>query len=277
MTGTVPVSVVVPTVGRPRLLADCLGSISRCDPLPSEVLLVDQSGEPAVADVAERFGARLVVLPQPNVARARNVGLREAREAVMLCTDDDCTVERSWVGTGHQLLQRDPDRIVTGRVLFGGGDPPSLREGETRQEHTGERRGDVLFTNNMAARPRDVLEFGGFDERFAAAAEDNDLCYRWLRAGRRLWFEPSLVITHHGWRGPEELTETYGGYWRGQGTFYGKHLRRGDARMLRFLAADLSAAVRAGAGSMLHRRPAANTTPRPRLIAAGLVRGLLRR
>jgi GT2 family glycosyltransferase len=191
MTGTLPVSVVVPTVGRPRLLADCLGSISRCDPLPSEVLLVDQSGEPAVADVAERFGARLVVLPQPNVARARNVGLREAREAVMLCTDDDCTVERSWVGTGHQLLQRDPDRIVTGRVLFGGGDPPSLREGETRQEHTGELRGDVLFTNNMAARPRDVLEVGGFDERFAAAAEDNDLCYRWLRAGRRLWFEPS--------------------------------------------------------------------------------------
>jgi GT2 family glycosyltransferase len=277
MSGTVPVTVAVPTVGRPRLLAECLDSIAGCDPLPSEVVLVDQSGDPEVGEVAERFGARLVVLAEPNVARARNVGLRQAREDVLLFTDDDCTVDPSWVATGLELLREDPDRIVTGRVLFGGGDPPSLRESETRHDHTGELRGDVLFTNNMAARPRDVLRFGGFDERFPSAAEDNDLCYRWLRAGRRLWFEPSLVITHHGWRQPAELTDTYRRYWRGQGFFYGKHLRRGDLLMLRFLASDLASAARAVAGSKLHRRPMANTTPRPGSIAAGVTRGLLRR
>jgi len=52
------------------------------------------------------------------------------------------------------------------------------------------RRNDVdsywpLYTNNAVMSRSAVLEFGAFDEDFETA-EDNDLCYRWLKSGRRL-------------------------------------------------------------------------------------------
>ena len=74
-----------------------------------------------------------------------------------------------------------------------------------------------------------VLELGGFDERFGPeeAAEDNEFCYRWLKAGRRLRYEPALVVEHHDWRSPDELERLYVRYARGEGFFYAKHLRRG--------------------------------------------------
>ena len=49
----VPVSVVIPTVGRTDLLGACLESLVACDPAAAEVILVDQSGGTHVAEVAE--------------------------------------------------------------------------------------------------------------------------------------------------------------------------------------------------------------------------------
>ena len=41
----VPVSVIVPTIGRVGLLERCLGSLSQCRPRPAEILVVDQSND----------------------------------------------------------------------------------------------------------------------------------------------------------------------------------------------------------------------------------------
>jgi GT2 family glycosyltransferase len=125
----------------------------------------------------------------------------------------------------------------------------------------------------MAAERSALLAFGAFDEHLETA-EDNDLCYRWLQAGRRLWFEPEMVIWHHDWRTPEQLTEHYVAYWRGTGAFYGKHLRRGDLRILSFIWHDLRASTRAFAAAVIRRRP--RWTDWRRGIARGLPVGLLR-
>jgi GT2 family glycosyltransferase len=108
----------------------------------------------------------------------------------------------------------------------------------------------------MALPRAAVLELGGFDERFGPeeAAEDNEFCYRWLRAGRPLRYEPSLVVEHHDWRTPEELERLYVRYARGEGFFYAKHLRRGDLRMLRFVVRDLAWGLRGIASGLLKRR-----------------------
>jgi GT2 family glycosyltransferase len=272
-----PVSVVIPTVGRPSLLAECLGSLEACVPPPAEVLVVDQSGDPAVAEVVGRFPrARLLTEELPNVARARNAGLRAARHDIVLFTDDDCTVAESWAGTALELMRADRNGIVTGRVLAVGTEVASIRESEERQDHSGELRGDALYTGN-AAVPRDrLLEFGAFDERFAAAAEDLDLCYRWLRAGRRISFEPGLVVWHHSWKTPEELASSHRGYWRERGVFYGKHLRRGDPVMLRFIARDTLVGLIDLLRAPLRREPTRPIATSLRLLIAGVISGLRR-
>ena len=227
----VPVTVAIPTIGRLEPIRRCLESLRACVPAPAEILVVDQSHDSELAElVADMVGDRARVVPSHGlgVARARNDGLRAAAHPVVLVTDDDCTVPVEWVGTGHRLTAAHPGAIVTGRVLPVG-DPravPSTKDDPVPADLSSERRGGWLFGNNMAL-PRDsVLDLGGFDERFGPeeAAEDNEFCYRWLRAGRPLRYEPSLAVEHHDWRSPDELERLYVRYARGEGYFYGIEL-----------------------------------------------------
>jgi GT2 family glycosyltransferase len=257
-----PVSVVVPTVGRVDQLRSCLDSLVACAPRPSEVLVVDQSGDPALAALVSDFsaaGARVVPCPGRGVSKGRNLGIREAAHEIVLVTDDDCTVESDWVGTAWRLMVDDPDKLVTGRVLPVGEASAVLDtvDDPIARDHTGRARGGLLFPNNMVLNRSLVLAEGGFDERFGPdeAAEDNDFCYRWLRAGRRLVYEPTLTVHHNDWRTPEQLERLYARYARGEGFLYAKHLRAGDVGVLRFLARDVLWALRSLASALLKRRP----------------------
>jgi GT2 family glycosyltransferase len=235
------------------LLRDLLASLAACDPAPSEILVVDQSNDAVSQPVVEQYAthaARIVRCDGSGVARARNFCLERASHEIVLYTDDDCTVARDWVGRAVECMRARPDGIVTGRVLPAG-DParvPSTKEHADPCEYTGQRVFDVLFPNNMAVPRSRVLGLGGFDEALSPA-DDNDLCYRWLRAGFPLRYEPSMVVWHHDWRTASALDGLAVDYALGQGAFYGKHVRRGDMRMLAFAARDLSAGLRGTAAT----------------------------
>jgi GT2 family glycosyltransferase len=272
VTDTLPVSVVVPTVGRPALLEACLQSLAACEPRAAEILVVDQSGDSTIESLVARFArtdARIVSLTVRNKSLALNLGLTEARRDVALVTDDDCTVAVSWIGVAWREMERDPSAIVTGRVLPSG-EPravPSTIDDATPREYTGEIHYGALYGGNMACNPSLVLAFGGFDERLKVA-EDNDFCYRWLRAGRPLRYEPDLLVWHHAWRTPGEMGELDQDYGHGQGLFYAKHLRKGDFRVARFLARDLYRGARGVAAEVVRGH---GEWPDPR---RGLLRGL---
>ena len=274
-----PVTVVLPTIGRPELLRGCLTSLVRCTPRADEILVVDSSEHDAVSEVVRAFaavGARRIPCSAHGLGSAFNLGLREAKHEIVLLTNDDCTVEPSWIGAGLRHITENGDTIVTGRVRPDG-DPdvvPSTIDDPLAREYSGEAA-FVLFTQCMALRRSVVLEFGGFDGRVRPSAEDNDLSYRWLRAGRRIRYEPDFVAWHHDWRTREQLERLYVNYGIGQGMVYGKHLRRGDVKVLRYLAEAAASALRGLAARIVYGRP---NHPDPRLglirgLPAGLVRG----
>ena len=254
-----PVSVVLPTIGRPELVRRCLESLAACVPLAEEILVVDSSEGGEVADVVASFagiGARTIRCDEPGLGTAFNVGLRKASREVVLLTNDDCTVEPDWVDAGERALSRLDGGIVTGRVRPQGDPaivPSTIDEAEGR-EHVGSP-GFFLYTQSMAVRRSQVLEFGGFDGRIRPSAEDNDLSYRWLRAGRRIRYEPDFVVWHHDWRTPEQLDRLYVAYGVGQGMVYGKHLRRGDLVIARFVVRDLYAIARGLASRLIRGAP----------------------
>lgn len=279
MTGaSAPVTVLVRTIGRAELLRACLESLTRCRPPPAEVVVVDQSGDAAVPGLVGEFrdiGARCVTSSARSRALALNLGMRAAVHDVVLVTDDDCTVAPTWVEVAARAMDERPHGIVTGQVLAVGdlGRVPSTIADDTPRDWTGTLHYGALYTGNMACNRRDVLALGGFDERIAPAGEDNDFCYRWLRAGRPLQFVPELVVWHHDWRSPAELERWYVEYARSQGLFYAKHLRNGDLRMLRWIAYDVFAALRGHAARALLGRPRWSDAAQG--ILAGLPRGLL--
>ncbi len=277
LAATVPVSVVVPTIDRAEHVARCLQSLAVCRPRADEIVVVAQGRQIQVAEVVAPFvqvGARLVRCAGTGVGRALNLGLREAVSETVLVTHDDCTVAPNWVEAAYRLTAGSASTIVTGSVLPAG-DPravPSTISDPVRRDYTGEIHRRVLFPNNMACPRSAVLALGGFDNR-VLLAEDNDFCYRWLRGGYSLRYEPSMTVWHADWRTHEELERLHVGYWRGQGLMYAKHLRVGDTTMLRFLARDLVDGARGAASGVVRGRPRWSDSRRG--VLAGLPRGLL--
>lgn len=273
------VTVVLPTIGRPELVRSCLDSLARCEPRAEEILVIDSSDDDGVAEVVAGFaeaGARRIGCPAPGLGTAFNLGLQEARHEIVLLTNDDCTVESSWVERGFRHASRDADTLVTGRVRPQG-DPalvPSTKDDPVAREYFREVA-FVLYTQSMALHRTALLEFGGFDGRIRPTAEDNDLSYRWLRAGKRIRYEPDLVVWHHDWRTQEQLDRLYVNYGIGQGMLCGKHLRRGDLAAAWYFAGAVGAGLR-GLVALIRRRrriPGDARLGFLRGLPVGLVRG----
>jgi len=78
------------------------------------------------------------------------------------------------------------------------------------------------------AVPRQVFEAaGGFDERFFLYYEEADLCKRIRESGKKIFFHPDAVITHHGGATISRLGDEANHNFRtGLNTYYAKHFGR---------------------------------------------------
>lgn len=260
--GPLPASVVIPTIGRGSLLKACLHSVLECAPGPSEVIVVDQSRGDEVHQVVRSLATDVVQVVDDRgrgIGRATNAGIAAARNSTVFVTHDDCTVAGGWIAAGARLAEQHPGALLTGRVLPPDGSPyvPSTIADPKPRDWTGTVCAGQLYPANMVADRGGLLSFGGFDERRGLwlAAEDNDLCFRWLSSGRPLRYEPSLVVWHHDWRTPDQLVRTHVAYAHGQGAFYAKHLALRDRQILPLLSWDLSHGFAAPLAAMLHGKP----------------------
>jgi GT2 family glycosyltransferase len=240
-------TVVIPTLGRP-LLRDCLRSIASGSRWPRAVIVVDQGRDPAsdafVAEVVTEGLAIDHVRPtQTGIAAATNRGLERVGTPFVATTHDDCRVREDWIEAMSRRLPAIGEAVLTGRV-----EPEGeglvltvITQDEPRVYTEPMIDRDVLFPPNMGM-PLTVLDRVGYlDEHLSLrlAGEDNDWAYRALRAGVPIVYDPTLVVGHLAWQDPAHRAALYRRYARGQGSFYGKYMRRGDPFVLRRAARDL--------------------------------------
>lgn len=277
---------LIATADRPALLDGLLKSLSASRFGEAEILVLDQSRREATPEAGGGgLPVRFFRCPRRGKSAALNLGMREARAPWLAFTDDDCLVAEDWLQVIDRAAQ-DSGGVcaLTGRVVPGAPEgeavtAPSLREQEREATYTTPSFRDVLFGNNMAI-PADLLRrAGSFDERLgpgtpAPAAEDNDLGYRLLRAGASIRYVPAMVVTHRSWRSGPDQVKVFGGYGVGQGTFYGKHVHRGDLHMAARMVRNLWDAGRdLGGAILLGRRQDVRASG---AFARGLVQGFLR-
>ena len=197
------VSVVVPTRGRPSLLACCLDALSRQTLAPDryEVVIVDdgpsEDTRAVVEDYAARMSARaLTIRYVPSYgphgpAAARNRGWRRARAAVVAFTDDDTQPDSAWLEAGLRALQPGI-HAVSGRMVMPLPDSPTDYE----LDASGLTRGEFV-TANCFCRKSMLERLGGFDERFLMAwREDSDFQFRLLRAGAKIAKADDAIVVH---------------------------------------------------------------------------------
>jgi GT2 family glycosyltransferase len=85
-----------------------------------------------------------------------------------------------------KLYRLLPSRL-RGELLLGG-----------HWQHDRRREVPMLSGAALLVKREVIDQVGGFDETFHMYGEDNEWCFRMVRAGWRLMFEPDAVVLHHG-------------------------------------------------------------------------------
>lgn len=204
------VSLVICTRDRPDLLSRCLHAISRLDPAPDELLVVDNTpGLEVVRSLANEWGARYIVEPVPGLSRARNRGFSEITSDIAAYIDDDAEADPDWLGT---LMEHFADPLVaavTGETIGS----PELRDYFRRQpaRYVGNHAplwfemaafGGLGFGTNMAIR-RSAVPFPKlFDERLGRGApirlaEESYAFASLLACGFRAVHVPCAFVLHN--------------------------------------------------------------------------------
>lgn len=92
----IPMSIVIPTYNRTKVLFDTIESLNAGEYVPDEVIVVDQSNPPVEfpEKLKAQMGKRLVVIQEniPSLTRSRNIGLRATSNDIVLFCDDDILV-----------------------------------------------------------------------------------------------------------------------------------------------------------------------------------------
>lgn len=240
------ISVVIPTIGRSHL-KDCLNSIAGAEVWPAKLVVVHQGHDTAVSAWVEELSrsgmaVQYIRSDDRGTAAATNCGLAHVETPFVAVTHDDCRVAVDWLDRIADHLHRHPQRIVTGMVRPE--DNKTVPSVITASEPVVYRRPlidrDPLFPANMGFSLETARRLGPFEENpLLPLAEDAEWSYRALRAGVEIAYAPDAIVEHIAWRDSAQRSETYGGYVRSLGGFYGLYLRRGDRFILLRLLYDL--------------------------------------
>jgi GT2 family glycosyltransferase len=198
-------------------------------------------------------------------SQARNAGIAAARYEILAFVDDDVIVTPTWLEVMVQaLIEHGPLTVGRGQILpldegAQGRFTPSIKIDPIPAIYEGRIKGDVLSGAAMALYRSAFDSVGGFDERLGAggkfaAAEDNDLGFRLLEAGYRIFHLPDAIVRHIAWRTMDQYAGLCWNYGYGQGAYYVKHLSLKDRYMLGRMASDVAGRVLSCPGHLLRNR-----------------------
>lgn len=234
-------SVIVPTYARPEQLAACLGALARLD-YPRdrfEVIVVDDASEmppeAVVVSFRDRLNVTLVTQSHAGPAAARNTGAARARGEFLAFTDDDCTPAPDWLQALAGRFAATPDRAVGGQMRNALPENPYSTASQfllayLYSYYNSDVSGARFFASMNLAMPADRFRaIGGFDTSFpTAAAEDRELCDRWLHHGYQMTYAPQAIIYHTHRLTLRSFWRQHFHYGRGAFAFHRARARRGS-------------------------------------------------
>ncbi|MCH7541578.1 glycosyltransferase [Patescibacteria group bacterium] len=183
------ISVVIPAYNEEKYLPDCLESLDN-QTLPREkyeVIVVDNNSTDKTAEVAQRYGSRLIGCQVQGVSASRAVGSAAAQGEIITGTDADTRVVNNWLEVILEAFEDSEVVALTGPVV--------PKEGATLAQRAafgvGQKiywlvgklwRKTYLYGMNFAVRRSAYENAGGFDPNLRAG-EDTDLTERVSKFG----------------------------------------------------------------------------------------------
>jgi glycosyltransferase involved in cell wall biosynthesis len=203
-------SVVVPTRDRFVQLSRCLEAlVAQTYPADCyEVILVNDGSRsavpPSILDFQNLLDLTIINRSESKgPGTARNAGANIASGQFLAFTDDDCTPASDWLQQLAEHFAAAPEDLVGGRVINALRNNPYSTAAhvilDTVYEYYDPRQGRAHFfpTSNFAMAAKSFAEVGGFSETWPlAAAEDRELCYRWIIRGATMSYLPQAIVYH---------------------------------------------------------------------------------
>ncbi len=205
---TLSVSVVICTRNRPANLRECLSAIARLDPMPNQILVVDNTqGNQETENLSHEFGTRYVIEPVPGLSRARNRGLAECDTEIVAFLDDDAVPAPDWLGILMEPFADERTAASTGKVVtpisLGGNRTDGPRILSRSDPHWFEITtfGGMGLGSNMALRKSACLTPDVFDVRLGRGApfqigEESYAFASLLSNGYKAVYLPAAVVFH---------------------------------------------------------------------------------
>jgi GT2 family glycosyltransferase len=209
-------SIVIPSHCRTDLLKLCLHSVTQCQPVDTEIIVVDDGSKNGiVSQTAEQFPGVVVVrhAKPKGFAAAANAGIARAKGTVVELLNDDAEVTPGWAEPALAQFANPAIVAVAPLVLIHpNGDSHSHPRvdsagdvyddgGFAQKRFHGERLSAKHFTPSRVwgvsaaagfYRRESLMQVGGFAEEFGAYFEDVDLRER----GGKIVYEPQSVVWH---------------------------------------------------------------------------------
>lgn len=161
-----PISVVIPTMNRPKSLDRTLKFFFSGDDCPTQIIVVDQSQDMAVRDENQRIlqkysNAYLGLLYEyqqvASSTKARNRGLSKAVNEIIVFADDDIDVNPDTIGNVYMLMQDSNVAMVAGIDEFM--KPATTKVGYLLGTKSFRKRKMGHVTNSMLGRyPDNITE-----------------------------------------------------------------------------------------------------------------------
>ena len=212
------VALVCTVLNEEETIVEFLNSVFSMSRLPDELIIVDGGSSDNTAGLirsfpAGRLGIQLIIEPDCNIARGRNIAIRHAQSPFIAITDAGCKVDTSWLELLMEPFLNDPMLDVVGGWMEPDGRTPFERWVGMLQKPF---NAIDLTTYHPTARSLAVKKscweaVGGFPEELSMWGEDTAFFLRLTSLGCRSLIVPNAVVR---WRPRRNLKEFWLQYFR---------------------------------------------------------------
>lgn len=226
------ISVVIPCLNESEYIDATLVSLQGQVDLdePFEVIVVDGGSQDGTRDILDRWSReddrfRWIDNPKRTTPVAMNLGIASAFGEIILILGAHAEVSNDWIVRNVQALKAHPESGCVGGVVkqvhgseqskqIGAALSTPFGVGDARFR-TGGTAGHVDTVAFGAYRKAALDEIGWFDETLDRN-QDDELNYRMLKSGWRIWFDPRIQSTYHVRSSFAQLFKQYRqyGYWK---------------------------------------------------------------
>lgn len=208
------ISVIIPALNSAETICYALSSVfsNKFKSDNFEVIVVDNGSLDNTVDVVRRFPARLYFCVKKGMCAALNVGIRKAKGDIICITTSDCIVPKDWLNKISEFFGNHQDvEGVGGPVLSPLNGYKNAIQKFTAElwvedqkfpnkvieaQYMGMYSGGLIAAANCAYRKKALISQGCFDE--SVAWGDVDFCWKLIKKGKRLVFDPEITVIHIG-------------------------------------------------------------------------------